>query len=231
MPLVQPETIVAADSVNDFGQGDLATDDTQEMTTDTHDNSSTHQDLTSPDRSEDDATNELVAMRGSYAEGNETMKGHYARIFSALSMKEASSLYGEQLVRAASVEELKNCIDKKVWDFLDPEAYIKGVIPSKMFLTPKKKPNGDIDKIKGRIVAGGHRQDRSLFQDSDISSPTVSLTSVLAAAAVAAQQGHHVMTLDHKAAYLNARMEGPPVTMQLDSGVASLLSISPYIFP
>ena len=92
-----------------------------------------------------------------------------------------------------------------------------------MFLTPKKKPNGDIDKIKGRIVAGGHRQDRSLFQDCDISSPTVALTSVLAAAAIAAQQGHQVMTLDHKAAYLNARMEGPEVMMMLDPGVASLL--------
>ena len=136
---------------------------------------------------------------------------------------EASSLYGEHLVRAASVEELKKCIVKQVWQFLDPQTYIKGVTPSKMFLTPKKKPNGDIDEIKGRIVAGGHRQDRSLFQDSDISSSTVALTSVLAAAAVAAQQGHHVMTLGHKAAYLNARMEGSPVTMQRDPGVASLL--------
>jgi hypothetical protein len=117
----------------------------------------------------------------------------------------------------------ENCVDKLVWQFLEPQTYIKGVIPSKMFLTLKKKPNGDIDKIIGHIVAGGHRQDRSLFQDLDISSPTVALTSVLAAAAVAAQQGHHAMTLDRKAAYLNARMEGPPVTMLLDPGVASFL--------
>ena len=60
-----------------------------------------------PIRSETDATNELVAMRDSYSEGDETMKGYSTRIFSALSMKEASSLYGEQLVRAASLEELE----------------------------------------------------------------------------------------------------------------------------
>ena len=46
-----------------------------------------------PIRSETDVTNELVAMRDSYSEGDETMKGYSARIFSALSM------YGEQLVR------------------------------------------------------------------------------------------------------------------------------------
>ena len=44
------------------------------------------------------------------------------------------------------------------------------------------KPNGEIERIKGRIVAGDHRHDRSVFSDNDISSPTVALTSVLATA-------------------------------------------------
>ena len=37
------------------------------------------------------------------------------RIFTALTMKEARSLYGDALVDAASMEELKNCIQKDVW--------------------------------------------------------------------------------------------------------------------
>jgi hypothetical protein len=92
-----------------------------------------------------------------------------------------------------------------------------------MFLTPKKLPNGKIDKIKGRVVAGGHRQDRSLFNDNEISSPTVALTSVLAMASLAARDGHHVMTLDHKAAYLNATMTGPTVEMMLTPEIAGIL--------
>ena len=92
-----------------------------------------------------------------------------------------------------------------------------------MFLTPKKKPNGEVERIKGRIVAGGHRQDRSLFQESDISSPTVALTSVFATAALAAKSNSFVMTLDHKGAYLNADIEGPPVVMLLDAGVVAVL--------
>ena len=144
-------------------------------------------------------------------------------------MKEAKSLYGDALIKAASPEELQTCIQKGVWEFLEPNHPLKGTIPSKMFLTSKKLPNGDIDKINGRFVASGHRQDRSLFQnrslfqDSEISSPTVALTSVLTMAAIAAHEGHCVMTLDHKAAYLNAVMSGPPGDMLLTPEVAAIL--------
>jgi Reverse transcriptase (RNA-dependent DNA polymerase) len=59
--------------------------------------------------------------------------------------------------------------------------------------------------------------------DSDISSPTVALTSVLAMAALAAHENHHVMTLDHKAAYLNAHMAGLQVYMLPTPEVAALM--------
>ena len=128
IPVVQPgTTIVAADSVIECGQNFLATEDIHDMTINTQREPSTQLDIDLPDRSEMDATNELVAMRDGYAENEEaTRKGYSARIFSALSMKEATSLYGEQMVRAAFVEELKNCIDKEVWQFLDPRTDMKG---------------------------------------------------------------------------------------------------------
>ena len=55
------------------------------------------------------------------------------------------------------------------------------------------------------------RQNKSLYEDKEISSPTVALASVLTIAALAAKEGKHVMILDQKAAYLNATMEGPTV--------------------
>jgi Reverse transcriptase (RNA-dependent DNA polymerase) len=139
-----------------------------------------------------------------------------------MSTQEARRLYGEKLVDDATIEELNNCMHKGAWECLPPSHKGK-FLPSKMFLTPKKLPSGELDKIKGRIVGGGHRQDRSLYQDSEISSPTVALTSILSMAALAAHEGHHVMTPDHKAAYLNAHMIGPPVEMLLTSEVATLL--------
>jgi hypothetical protein len=109
---------------------------------------------------------------------------------------------------------------KGAWECLDPSHKGK-FIPSKMFLTPKKLPSGELDKIKGRIVGGGHRQDRFLYEDSEISSPTVALTSILAMAALAAHEGHHVMSLAHKASYRNASMKGPPVMMLLTAEVSA----------
>lgn len=77
--------------------------------------------------------------------------------------------------------------------------------------------------MKARLVAGGHRQDRSLYTDVETSSPTAALSSVMMAAALAAHKADHVMTLDHKAAYLNASMVGHVVEMRLGKEVASLL--------
>ena len=150
------------------------------------------------------------------------------QIFAALTIKASRALYGDALTEAACIEELQNCITKGVWECLDPDHNPLGAIPSKMFLTPKKLPNGDIERIKGRVVAGGHRQDRSLFNDNEISSPTVALTSVLTMASLAAREGHYIMTFDHKAAYLNATMKGPDVQMMLTPEVADILcSIDP----
>lgn len=50
----------------------------------------------------------------------------------------------------------------------------------------------------------------------------MALTSELAMAAIAAH-GHHIMSLDHKAAYLNAAMKGPRREMLLTPEVAKIL--------
>ena len=92
-----------------------------------------------------------------------------------------------------------------------------------MFLTPKTLRNGKIDRIKGRIVAGGHMQDKFLHEDEEMSSPTVALTSVLTMAALAAKKERHVMTLDHNAVYLNAAMEGSSVEILISPEVVEIL--------
>ena len=120
---------------------------------------------------------------------------------------------------AAVLEELRNLIKTDVFKFLDPANSVKSVIPSKMFLTPKKLLNDSIDRMKARLVAGGHRQDRSMYREMETSSPTVALSSVLIAASIAAHRGEHVMTLDHKAAYLNAAMMGHAVHVRLSKEV------------
>jgi hypothetical protein len=72
---------------------------------------------------------------------------------------------------------------------------------SQMFLKQKFKPDGTPDKVKARLVAGGHRQDESL--DSETSSPTVETQNIFIECTIP-QQGKKVATADIGAAYLNA---------------------------
>ena len=161
-----------------------------------------------------------LAVVGDYERYNLRSSTVDKHVFSIMTYNEASEIYGQEAVKEAGFAELKNCIDKQVWECLLPQTKINRLIPSKLLLTPKLTPTG---QFKGRIVGGGHRQDHSEFSDSEVSSPTVSLTSVMIGAAVAAHRGHHIMTLYHKAANLDAAMKGPEVIMLLTPDVSSLL--------
>ena len=97
-------------------------------------------------------------------------------------------------------------MDKKhVFHPRDPKTLtrkqLKAVIRSSIFLKEKYLPSGEFEKLKARLVAGGHMQDKSLYED--ISSPTVSTSAVFAVAAIAAKEKRHVVTLDIGGAYLN----------------------------
>ena len=163
---------------------------------------------------------ELVAVRNIANPGYNLRSTANKNVYAALSTVEAREIYGDSATEAASIEEISTCIKKDVWECLPPTYRTRDAIPSKMFFTPKFLPDGSMKSLKSRIVGGGHRQDTSHFRDSEISSPTVALTSVMVGAALAAHEGHHVMTLDHKAAYLNAAMTGPPVEMLLTPEIA-----------
>ena len=63
-----------------------------------------------------------------------------------------------------------------------------------MFIKPRFDPNGEFDKIKARLVGGGHRQKRYLFySETETSSPTISLVIV---ALTATKEGRTVITAD-----------------------------------
>ena len=98
---------------------------------------------------------------------------------------------------------------------------LRSIIRSSIFLKEKYLPNGNFDKLKARLVAGGHMQDRSLYDD--VSSPTVSTTEAFIVASIAASEGRAVATLDIGGAYLNADITEQEVLMKLDPIVAAIL--------
>ena len=119
--------------------------------------------------------------------------------------------HGDKAVDAT----LKECQQLVDTDSIDPvhlkdltDDEISAIIPSKFFLREKFFADGNFEKLKGRIVGGGHKQDRTKF--GDLYSPTVSTTSLfLHLPIVHMQYGDQleVATVDVPGAYLR---ELPP---------------------
>jgi hypothetical protein len=104
------------------------------------------------------------------------------------------------------------------------------IIRSHMFFKEKFYPNGDFEKLKARFVAGGDGQDRSMYSENQISSQTVSTSSVFVIAALAAREKRAVATVDFPGAYLNSDMpsDGEKVFMRMDPYMTSVLcKVSP----
>ena len=99
---------------------------------------------------------------------------------------------------------------------------LKKVIRSSLFLKMKYDSSGKFDKLKARLVAGGHMQDRSLYDATETSSPTVNLSSVYMIAAIAGIEGRSIATMYVGGAYLNADMKRE-VHMVLQPEVADIL--------
>ena len=131
-------------------------------------------------------------------------------VYSNLTVRQAIDKYGNP-ARQAVMNELRQLINLKVLKFLKPDLLdpttLKGILPSKMFVKPKFDPDGEFDKIKARLVGGGHRQKRYLYSETETSSPTISLVGLYIVALTAAKEGRTVITADVAGAYQRAYMK------------------------
>lgn len=130
-------------------------------------------------------------------------------VYTNMTVRQAIDKYGEK-ARKAVMDELKQLIRFKVLKFvkaneIDP-IVLKSRLPSKTFVKVKYDPNGLFEKIKARLVGGGHRQKRHLYSESETSSPTISLVGLYIVALIAADEGRTVITADVAGAYLRAFM-------------------------
>jgi len=141
-----------------------------------------------------------------------------------ITARKALRTYGKQAV-SVMLEELKQMLDKGVWEPVNVNSLSydqrKSIIRSSIFLKETFTPAGTFDKLKARLVAGGNMLGRSLYED--VSSPTVTTSSIMIVAALAAKENRYVITADIGGAYLNAEMKNSVVHMKLDSTLTGML--------
>ena len=100
---------------------------------------------------------------------------------------------------------------------------MQNILPSKMFLKPKWTSSGTFDKLKCRLVGGGHRQNHEDF--GDLSAPTLGLTALFALLSIAVYLGQKSKCADVPSAYLNAplKKEDGPIHVRLDKKTSEIV--------
>lgn len=150
-----------------------------------------------------------------------------------ISIKEAMTKFPQATNEALTMElsqlHERGCFKPVRYNDL-PWEKKKKVIRSSLFLKEKFDSTGAFQLLKARLVAGGHMQDRSLYEEEDITSPTVQLSSLYMSAAIAANEGRKVATIDFPGAYLNADLE-QEVFMRIDARLGKvLMAIAPDVY-
>ena len=102
---------------------------------------------------------------------------------------------------AAEVQQLweMRALEPILWSKV-PIRLRNRIIPSHMFLKEKYKANGEFDKMKARLVAGGDRVDTNLVGETR--APTVNPITVMIMLQIAALKSYTIMSADIKGAYL-----------------------------
>ena len=150
-----------------------------------------------------------------------------------ITVKQALHSYRNEAIEAIK-KELQNTIAYKVWTPFKIMNIPKKarILPSSAFLKEKYFANGTFDKLKARLVGGGHRQDRSIYEKSEIESPTADIASVILLAAIGCQKNYQRATADVTSAYLNAPIGSHQVFIRLDPVISGILiALDPLYLP
>jgi hypothetical protein len=144
-----------------------------------------------------------------------------------ISMSKALRKHGREGVRALT-KEIQQIDDLGTFKgvHLTPALRRKAIM-SLLFFKEKYLSTGQFDKLKARLVAGGHQQDRTVYDGNDISSPTVATECVYMVAGIAAMERRKVITGDIAGAYLKGsfKEKAEPIHMKLDAKVAETLCV------
>jgi hypothetical protein len=196
-PTVHPDQTHAADTSQDTVNDASVTDD-QAATAETD---GINQEYAKPHGYD------LRATRRTPARFIGNIKVNYAL---NLSVKRATATYGDAATDAIK-QELNQLVAKQTWIPIksaktNRRSKHQNVLPCSMFLKEKFGASGAFDKIKARLVAGGHRTDPNSYLTGEKSSLTAKHESVMAMLALAAKQQLSIETLDFPGAYLHGKL-------------------------
>ena len=139
-----------------------------------------------------------------------------------MSCEQSVNKYGED-ANIAINNELQSMIDNNVFSYPTVIPNNAEIIPSMMFVREKFDSSGNMIKLKARLVAGGHRQDKTIYNDR--SSPTITTQSIFLILSLCASRKWRAATLDVDSAYLQCSIGNNNIYMQLSNKLMNKLKL------
>ena len=137
-----------------------------------------------------------------------------------LSLKKGVVIYKE-VAHYAMEEELRQMVVKKVFEPKYRKDCIQKIIRSSLFFKEKWNPDGSLNKLKARLVAGGDQQE--FIHPSESSSPTINTEALFVLIGIAANKKLKCGIADVEGAFLEAPMNHVEVNMELDKKLAAIV--------
>jgi len=151
-------------------------------------------------------------------------RGNWKEYGLHISVKSAMKQFGDVATTSSLTTELKTLHERGTWEPVMwsqlSNAQKKSVIRSFIFLKDKYLADSTFEKLKSRLVGGGHMQDRGLY--GNVASPTGAIVSLFIIAIIAIFEKRKVATADIASAYINADMD-VEVFMRIDKECSSIL--------
>ena len=141
-----------------------------------------------------------------------------------MSLKKASARFPGTAEEAARAE-MAQLIDSGtiIPVFSAPEG--EQIIHSQLMITPKYDVDGELDKIKGRLVAAGDEVDPQVFTSiAETAAPTLKYEGLMTILSVASHHKSPVGTLDYPGAFLKATLKRAQYVLLNGDSAASLIA-------
>ena len=136
----------------------------------------------------------------------------------------AKKLFGKQATISYAKGQYNlwqaKCLTPVYWSDLTRKKQ-RQVLRAMTFFKEKKDSRGVFEKLKGRSVADGSKQDRSLYDDTG--SPTAFTPAAFLNVMIAAREKRKVKKVDIPGAYLKADMTGEEVHVIFDKVGSTIL--------
>ena len=144
-----------------------------------------------------------------------------------LTMRQAEVKY-PGLGTAAAASEMHQLISRGTIEPIYHAPKGEKLIHSQLMTTPKYDQEGELLKIKGRLVASGNEIDRTLYPSTSCTSaPTLKFEGLMVILSTASFHNSIVGTLDYPGAFLNAWLKKHRYMFLGRDATAALLSVHP----